>query len=278
MYYYFNAKGEILNFNIIETFTRPQNADGNGDRYVVTDNYIAVIDGASPKGKMLWENKRGDVYIADLLEKTIRDLNGNLPGTEVLEELNKAIRETYKSKGLSFEELGPENSLEASIALYNRKEQTLYVYGDIHVKINDRDIYADKKLDTLTTLLRSYVNHQQKEKGPLSGDPGREAILPILRDQAQFANADGLFGYPVLNGDTLNLNLLQAYKLKAGDRVVLQTDGYPVLEDTLEEAERTLREYTRKDPDCISLILNTKGLAKGRESYDDRTYVSFEIK
>ena len=51
----------------------------------------------------------------------------------------------------------------------------------------------------------------------------------------------------------------------------------PVLKDTLAESEKSLDELLQKDPQCLRENRGTKGLVKGNQSFDDRTYVRFAV-
>ena len=59
--------------------------------------------------------------------------------------------------------------------------------------------------------------------------------------------------------------------------VVLATDGYPVLQDTLEASERILQEILQKDPLVFREYKSTKGMLEGYVSFDDRTYVKIRL-
>jgi glycerophosphoryl diester phosphodiesterase len=65
--------------------------------------------------------------------------------------------------------------------------------------------------------------------------------------------------------------------MKLGDRIILASDGYPELFDTLEETERYLFQMLTKDPLCIHELRGTKGVRPGNQSFDDRSYISFRV-
>ena len=59
--------------------------------------------------------------------------------------------------------------------------------------------------------------------------------------------------------------------------IILASDGYPVLKPTLQQSERELEYIMREDPQCCRLYESTKGLKSGNKSFDDRTYIRFQI-
>ena len=67
-------------------------------------------------------------------------------------------------------------------------------------------------------------------------------------------------------------------KVKENDEIVLASDGYPVLKNSLKESEEKLLEILEKDPLLINIYKSTKGLQQGNISYDDRTYIKFVVK
>ena len=55
------------------------------------------------------------------------------------------------------------------------------------------------------------------------------------------------------------------------------SDGYLDLRASLVESEKVLTQILNQAPLCYSLYLRQRGLAPGRESFDDRTYVRLEL-
>ena len=108
-------------------------------------------------------------------------------------------------------------------------------------------------------------------------DPGRACILPLLRRQFLLANQDRPYGYDVLDGFAIHSHHVSVYPVPPQTQVVLASDGYPVLKDTLAESEKSLDELLQKDPQCLRENRGTKGLVKGNQSFDDRTYVRFAV-
>ena len=61
-----------------------------------------------------------------------------------------------------------------------------------------------------------------------------------------------------------------------GQDIVLASDGYPFLKNTLEKSEKALSEQLHNDPLCIRYFKATKGLMNGNKSFDDRAYIRFK--
>ena len=101
--------------------------------------------------------------------------------------------------------------------------------------------------------------------------------MPFLKLHTLFANADTPFGYDVLDGGNIHPDHVKFYPVQPGDRVVMATDGYPKLFDSLDETEKYLKEALEKDPTCTGLLCRTKGIEKESHSYDDRAYIGFTV-
>ena len=153
----------------------------------------------------------------------------------------------------------------------------MWSFGDCSVKINDKVYKHTRAGDKLLSDLRAFYTelYSLKNADVAEGDPGRAAILPWLKEFPCLANKDGEFGYDVINGGDICTDHIVIYPVKPGDRIILASDGYPELFDTLEETERYLFQMIAKDPLCIHELRGTKGVRQGNQSFDDRSYISF---
>ncbi len=77
-------------------------------------------------------------------------------------------------------------------------------------------------------------------------------------------------GFPIHPGHVIIL------PVPPHSQIVLASDGYPALKETLAESEAALRELIKNDPLCFRENMGTKGLVKGNDSFDDRTYIRFD--
>lgn len=62
------------------------------------------------------------------------------------------------------------------------------------------------------------------------------------------------------------------------ETIVLASDGYPYLNDTLQASERALQEVLHDDPLLFRKYRATKGMHQGWRSFDDRAYVRLRIR
>jgi glycerophosphoryl diester phosphodiesterase len=112
-------------------------------------------------------------------------------------------------------------------------------------------------------------------------DTGRAFILPLLQEHTLFQNNSTApaYWFPAVDGFTIpDAGIIITSIPESVTSIVLATDGYPVLQDTLKDTERILQEILQKDPLVFHEYKSTKGMLKGYVSFDDRTFVKIRLK
>ena len=270
--------------NIIEKLIESKTIDINNceDGLFINENFIAVIDGAKSKGTMIWDGKVGGRYIKDIISATLPKLDGNINVEEAMKILNIHIKIAYKDK-YEFIKTNVAERLEASIIIYSKTKKEIWNLGDCQCIINNQLYSHDKKIDIVVSEFRSLCNKLSLLEGKttediMKNDIGRELILPIIKKQALLANSsDQDYSYGVLDGYSINLNKINVYKVQEGDEIILASDGYPQLKNTLEASERILKETLESDKLLINNFKATKCFNNTNNSFDDRTYIRFII-
>ena len=263
-----------------ETFLKCKDGSHSpcGDALSVSEGFLAVIDGATPKGARTWDGMAGDVFISSLLADAVARLPRDVCAEEAISALNGAVRAQYRRVGLDFDTLPPEERLQASIVIYSVARREVWLFGDCQFLVNGESFTAVRRGDALFADLRALCAEIAKEKGIAdAGDYGRRAILPLLGEYMMLSNTDGEFGYDAITGGEIRAEHVQIHPVKPGDLVVLSSDGYPKLFDTLEKTEAYLFASLAEDSACLSLLRGTKGMKTGNESFDDRCYLSFIV-
>lgn len=251
-----------------------------GDAIAESAHFIAVIDGATPKGDRLWDGLRGDAYVAQVMARAIGELSPDIEAREAIGFINRRVGEEYEKNGLDFSTLPPRERLQASVVIYSMTRREVWSFGDCGCLINDRYLSVGHPGDRLLADLRAYYIEAARLQGIAAADDtdyGREQIMPLLKLNLLFANADSPFGYDVINGGEIHAERVRVYPVQAGDRVVLASDGYPKLFATWRETEDYLQRALAQDPACIGILRGTKGVASGAVSYDDRSYIGFTV-
>lgn len=274
--------------NIIEFFIKGKKGNDElcEDGFVTTNNYIAVIDGASSKTTYTIENKTTGRFLMETIKKCIPQIHPLLSKEEFLHVLDELIIKEYKDIGIYEELLHDKSKIPlSSLIVYSKHNHEIWMFGDCQAYINGNHYTNELSVDQLTSMARKYMIETyliegKTEEELMNFDLGREAILPFLKRQHLFLNttlntpfqwsAISGFGFEFKNSKTIYLD-------KDTKEIVLSSDGYPKLFDNLKETEEYLDYALKEDPLCYKLIISTKGLQKGQVSYDDRCYVRFKI-
>lgn len=261
---------------IIESFICGKENDPNTceDGIVMGENFAAVIDGVTAKGKRLWNGKKSGYYakecLIDALKNGVKEQNAEA----LFCRLDTVLKECA---AVCEEELQIEEYPRASIILYQDDKKEIWSYGDCQCSINGICYTHTKKIDELNADLRAYYLEEFLLKGGTleevrENDLGRAAIRKNLMMQFAFENQKVPFGYPVLNGMGIEPSMIKVYSLQAGDEVILASDGYPELGRSLVESEGMLKNLLKKDPMCFREYSSTKGVKAGNQSFDDRAF------
>lgn len=250
----------------------------NEDELVITNQYVAIIDGASSAGN-IW-GKPGGLMAKSILSQAILEANVIEDGYEFIRYLNRKL---YLAQSENLEAFAdPTKRLMASVLIYSIETHQVWSYGDCPFLINGQAFGFDKKVDKMNAMLRAYVNFREilagsSEEELLMNDKGALAIRPLIKIQPVFANKDIPFGYPILDGGELCDSFFCNHSLRTNDELVMASDGYPILLPTLKDSEDCLSRLLAKDPLCIKYFESVKGCYSGNTSYDDRTYVRILI-
>ena len=245
------------------------------DALVVTENFIAVIDGVTGKSNREFNGLSGGKAAAVKACECIEKLPFDIDCFSAIEKITEAVKSLYEANE-------PIGAAAAGAIIYSKEKNEIWSVGDCQCIINGKLHKHEKEIDVLLSEVRSLVLENEKRNGKtenelLLNDTGREFILPLLKSQHIFANTEGDFSYGVFNGSEVPKDKIVIYKVENGDEIVLASDGYPHLKETLEESEALLQEEIKNNPLCDGDFRSTKGLADGNISFDDRTYIRFIV-
>lgn len=175
--------------------------------------------------------------------------------------------------------------LTCSAVIYSRARRVVWMVGDCQCRFGGRTVTHPKWVDTVLAearcdVLRALLAEGHGVEALRERDLGRAVIADALRTQTNFQNDTNPynpFRYPVLDGFPVDEAQVPEWPVGQADRLVLASDGYPVLCDTLRDTEGELRRLLRADPLCMAEMAGTKAWMKGNDSYDDRCYLSITL-
>lgn len=263
---------------IIEKFICGKKAETfkNEDLLLITYDFIAVVDGVSAKNGRLFDGVTGGRRAAEKVCETVTAFDENITAKEAVEKITTAISGLY-------EEGEPKGAAAAGAIIFSRERNEIWSVGDCQCLINGELFAHEKEIDRINSDVRALILEMAKRDGKTQAelqenDVGREFIMPILENQHIFANKTGRFSYGVFNGEPVPDEHIVIHKVKAGDEIVLASDGYPKLFTTLSESEEYLEKMLKENPLCDGEYRSTKGKAEDNISFDDRTYIRFRVK
>ena len=263
------------------------------DGMVVTDDFIAVIDGSTSKTpKHLNPDMKNGRYAMMLISEYIRE---ELKADASVDEFCQGVTAYIYNK--VYEKLGveerlkkhPEERLTASAILYSRTRNEVWMVGDCQAII-DGKLYENGK-PYEQEIARKRV--ELIEQG-LSPAEARKQIEPLLIEamlSGQNQTYTVIDGFPIYREGVKVVALKtkpvsssietyfqeQTKPVSSPNEVVLASDGYPFLKPTLAASEAALVHLIAHDPQCIHDFIATKGLVAGNKSFDDRTYIRFRV-
>lgn len=265
---------EIIESSIIGKKNQEECEDG----LVVTDNFIAVIDGSTSKTpRHISPDMRNGRYAMRLISEYI---SSQLPLDASVEDFCRGVTEyirnkVYEPQGLT-EQLfrHPEERLTASAIIYSDRRKELWLVGDCQALVDGR-LYDNAKPYELE-IARKRVELIAQGISPAEA---RKRIEPILIEtmltgqNKKYAVIDG---FPIYEQGVKTVSLDNTLP-HASDKheIVLASDGYPFLKQTLADSEEALSRLIATDPQCIRYFIATKGLVGSNKSFDDRTYICF---
>ena len=270
------------------------------DGMVVTDDFIAVIDGSTSKTpKHLNPDMKNGRYAMMLISEYIRE---ELKADASVDDFCQGVTAYIYNK--VYEKLGveerlkehPEERLTASAILYSRTKNEVWMVGDCQAIIAGKLYENGKPYEQ--EIARKRV--ELIEQG-LSPAEARKQIEPLLIEamlSGQNQTYTVIDGFPIYREGVKVVSVSDSCSVQdsvpasdsvpcsdsisasgtisvSSSEIVLASDGYPFLKPTLAASEAALAEQIANDPQNIRSFIATKGIVEGNKSFDDRTYIRF---
>ena len=272
------------------------------DGMVVTDNFIAVIDGSTSKTpKHLNPDMKNGRYAMMLISEYIRE---ELKADASVDDFCQGVTAYIYNK--VYEKLGveerlkehPEERLTASAILYSQTRNEVWMVGDCQAiiagklyengKPYEQEI-ARKRVELIEQGLSPAEARKQIEplliKAMLSGQNQTYTVIdgfPIYREGVKVVSVSDSCSVqdsvPASDSVPCSDSVSASGTISvSSSEIVLASDGYPFLEPTLAASEAALAEQIANDPQNIHSFIATKGIVEGNKSFDDRTYIRFSV-
>lgn len=267
--------------NVIESFTCSKSGikSLNEDGIYISDSFIAVIDGATSKKNGTIDGISSGRFAMNAVREALDKLDPEISATEGLKSISNYLREKTRNAKVMDDSDFPA----VSIVYYNRLKGEIVSYGDCAFSINGEVNKPYKKSDAECAEKRAEIIKSALESGATEeeirrDDIGRKAIInDLIYNAENFANVKCEGGFGCINGKDIIEEYVTTRKIEKGNTVVMCSDGYPKIFNTLKESEDNLAELLSKDKLCINELKGTKGVNENCVSFDDRSYIKFEV-
>ena len=270
------------------------------DGMVVTDDFIAVIDGSTSKTpKHLNPDMKNGRYAMMLISEYIRE---ELKADASVDDFCQGVTAYIYNK--VYEKLGveerlkehPEERLTASAILYSRTRNEVWMVGDCQAIIAGKlyengkpyeEKIARKRVELIAQGLSPAEARKQIEplliEAMLSGQNQTYTVIdgfPIYREGVKVVSVSDSCSVqdsvPASDSVPCSGSVSASGTISvSSSEIVLASDGYPFLKPTLAASEAALAEQIANDPQNIHSFIATKGIVEGNKSFDDRTYIRF---
>ena len=270
------------------------------DGMVITDDFIAVIDGSTSKTpKHLNPDMKNGRYAMMLISEYIREeLKADASVDDFCQGVTAYIyHKVYEKLGVE-ERLKehPEERLTASAILYSRTRNEVWMVGDCQAII-DGKLYENGK-PYEQEIARKRVELIEQGLSPAEARKQIEPLLIKAMLSGQNQTYTVIDGFPIYQEGVKVVSVSDSCSVQdsvpasdsvpcsdsvsasgtifvSSSEIVLASDGYPFLKPTLAASEAALVEQIANDPQNIHSFIATKGIVEGNKSFDDRTYIRF---
>lgn len=248
------------------------------DGLVITDDFVAVIDGATDKTGLRYEGMTGGRYAMLACIDAVETAAADIDAKGMVERMSGILAERLPS------DITLEERPDAAVSIYSVLRREVWQVGDVgywHEGVEHTGIRTGKAVDHFFAGTRAAVLTTELIRGVsadelIKNDIGRETIREALTKQGLFRNNSeaGEWAYGAINGMHVPHEFIEIHPIADEiDELVLASDGYPLIFPTFLETEQTLKELLTQDPLCIGPLRGTKGVKPGNSSFDDRSYV-----
>ncbi|XVU29910.1 hypothetical protein ACQPZJ_23320 [Actinoplanes sp. CA-054009] len=175
----------------------------------------------------------------------------------------------------------------AAVTVYSRVRREVWQVGDVGFAYRGLPVEVGqprKLVDRVAVAFRLAVLAAEVAAGRISlervrdEDPGRVAARALIGRQGALRNTLGPYGYAGVDGRPVPRELVVVHPVPDDvEELVIASDGYPVIGETLAAAEAELARLLREDPWCVGELAGTKAVAPGQVSFDDRAYLRLRL-
>ncbi|PKR90111.1 hypothetical protein CXZ10_01600 [Pleomorphomonas diazotrophica] len=248
------------------------------DWLVVTDDFAAVIDGATSSGPI--GGRPGGIVAAEAVERAVRELAPDATARDFVDRATAAI-------AMAIGDWTDETIMRPSAvaAVWSRARGEVWRVGDCHVRIDRKDYPGGKEIDRIGYEFRCAVIRARLRLGMTSLDAElrvptmEQPFRPLVLAQHAFLNldSDDPLAYGGLAGTFVPDRFVEVFEAADAREIVLASDGFLSPPATLAEGLAEIARIRENDPLMVELVTGSRPFVPGRDYFDDTTYLRIAI-
>lgn len=277
---------------IIEQFFagKSTNEDLNEDAIAVTDDFIALMDGATNRAGSTLEGKTLGRFAAETVADAVATLSPDMTAREAVDQLTDilaartAAAAQAENRNLAEDWSAPSTT----VLIYSRARREIWRVADSSFLVDggpaNMRFFVQEKVwcDLRRVLLQVQMVRGHTVEDLLQHDTSWEVLTGLIAQSKVFMNSDHAmahpYGYGVINGTPVPDRYVEVFDAAEAREIVFASDGYPEPLPTLAASEAALARVLAEDPLMYKIFPQTKGVRAGNRSYDDRSYIRFQVK
>lgn len=269
-----------MRFDVVESFVRGKWDDPClcEDAVVITDGFVAVIDGVTTRGReSMIAGMTPGRFAALCGQSAFETMPSDSTALQAVAHMSVGLATALAQSGAP-----PDVCSKAAFGFvaYSASRHEIWRVADCPFAcdgIVDSQRHEAERIQTeaRTMLLECLILLGSDPETLRANDPSARIIAPLVEARLAARNRRGTpWSYGVIAREPTPIELVEVFPVRSGIReVVLASDGWPSVRSTLSESEAFLADVLRDDPLMIRRFPTTKGVAPGAISFDDRAYV-----
>lgn len=251
-------------------------SEKNEDRLVLTENFVAVIDGATSSHPI--RGRSGGLVAAEAVAEAIAALPADSSARALVDAATAVLAARL---GAWSGAMGARPS--ASVVVWSAARNEIWRVGDCHFRIDGQAFSGEKRVDRLAYAFRRAVVRGRLALGAttLEGERSvavlKQPFMDLVEVQHAFANldSDDPLAYGIIDGSPVPDRFIETRAAAGATEIVLCSDGFPQPYATLDEGLAELARLKIEDPLLIAASWGSRPFPPDADYFDDTTYVRF---
>jgi hypothetical protein len=264
-------------WRVVEASSIAKPGRTNEDTIVITDHYVAILDGTTAKHPVRLAGETPGAFASHHVAQAFMTLDYDATMSEAVAYVSSALAEATAGYGFVGREVEAPSCSLLAVSL-DRNE--IWAVGGGYARIgNTHHALNPPPSDAVVSTFRNLYQTLLLERGSsaaelLETDPAHELVMPVLSLQWYVRNhPTSRWGYGSIDGGTVPERYQQCLAIGDARDVAITSDGYLSAAATLTAAEAELASLAERDP----LLLDGPGtrmrVSATNYAFDDRSYL-----